>query len=287
MHVAGGYTQQPVPYALDPVQTWYAHSRVALHGLLELFGAFFLPGNAVNRLGPGNYVAAPPLTGLAEAVAVTRLACVAVALWGACAVARRFFHRDADLVSQLLLVGCGANLAAYLPSSLAAHTALNAREFAPVLPFAAVMAARMLGDRAAARLRYARRGQALAIALGALFCWYSFGLAAEARIPAAPNPFAKLEAFLTRHHLTSGIGGYWDASVVTVGTGGAITVRAVTQGCLQPYGWESKAAWYDPRRTRRASWWRPPARATSPSGRRHLPHCGNSAPSSRRPLRQP
>jgi hypothetical protein len=33
-----------------------------------------------------------------------------------------------------------------------------------------------------------------------------------------------------------------------VDTGGAITIRAVTQGCLQPYAWESKPAWYDPAR---------------------------------------
>jgi hypothetical protein len=68
----------------------------------------------------------------------------------------------------------------------------------------------------------------------------------EARIPAAPDPFTKLEAFLVARHLTNGIGGYWDASVITVDTGGAVTIRAVTQGCLQPYAWESKAAWYAP-----------------------------------------
>ncbi|HET6185431.1 MAG TPA: hypothetical protein VFE59_00340, partial [Trebonia sp.] len=53
-------------------------------------------------------------------------------------------------------------------------------------------------------------------------------------------------AFLRQHHLTEGVGGYWNSSVITVGTGGAVTVRAVTQGCLQPYAWESKPAWYDP-----------------------------------------
>ena len=105
LHAAGGYTQQPVPFTLDPVSTWYAHSLTAAHGLLEMFGAFFLPGNAINRLGPGDYVAAPPLSGLAEAVAVTRVALVALAVLGACAIARRFFRRDADLVSQLLLAG--------------------------------------------------------------------------------------------------------------------------------------------------------------------------------------
>jgi hypothetical protein len=188
-------------------------------------------------------VAAPPLSGLAEAVAVTRLGCVAVAGWGAGATARRFFRRDADLVSQLLLVGIAANLAAYIPSSLADHTALNAREFAPVLPLAAVLAARALGDRLGER---AAGNRALAASLAALLGWYCGGLAHQAAAPAAPDPFARLEAFLTRHHLTEGIGGYWDSSVITVGTGGAITIRAVTQGCLQPYAWESRPAWYDP-----------------------------------------
>ena len=143
----------------------------------------------------------------------------------------------------MLLAGIVANLAAYIPSSLADHTALNAREFAPVLPFAAVLAARALGDRLGAR---AAAGRVLAASLVALFGWYCAGLAHQAAAPAAPDPFARLEAFLRQHHLTSGIGGYWDASVITVDTGGAVTVRAVTQGCLQPYAWESKPAWYDP-----------------------------------------
>jgi hypothetical protein len=243
LHAAGGYTQQPVPFTLDPVSTWYGHARTAAHGLLEMFGAFFLPGNAINYLGPGNYVTAPPLSGLAEAVAVTRLACVALAILGACVIGRRFFSRDADLVSQLLLAGIAANLAAYIPSSLADHTALNAREFAPVLPFAAALAARALGDRLGER---AAGSRVLAASLVALFGWYCLGLAHQAAAPAAPDPFARLEAFLRQHHLADGIGGYWNSSVITVDTGGAVTIRAVTQGCLQPYAWESKPAWYDP-----------------------------------------
>jgi hypothetical protein len=240
---AGGYTQQPVPFTLDPAGTWYGHARTVAHGLLAMFGAFPVPGNAINYLGPGDYVAAPPLSGLAEAVAVTRLACVALAAAGAAVVARRFFRRDADLVSQLLLAGVVANLAAYIPSSLADHTALNAREFAPVLPFAAVLAARALGDRLGAR---AAADRVLAASLAALLGWYCAGLAHQAAAPAAPDPFARLAAFLRQHHLDSGIGGYWNASVITVDTGGAVTVRAVTQGCLQPYAWESRPAWYDP-----------------------------------------
>jgi len=249
----GGYTQQPVPFTVAPVSTWYPHSLTVAHGLLEMFGAFPVPGNAINYLGPGDYALAPPLSGLPAAVAVTRLACVALAVAAAWLTARRFLRPGADLVSQLLLAGLVANLAAYIPSSLADHTALNAREFAPVLPFAAVLAARNAGGlyrisrSAAGRLGMRPPGgRVVTAALCALLAWYGLGLLAEASIPAAPDPFTRVAAFLRAHHLTDGIGGYWDASVITVDTGGAVTVRAVTAGCLQPYAWESKPAWYDP-----------------------------------------
>jgi hypothetical protein len=241
LRAAGGYTQPPVPWLLDPVSTWYAHSRTVAHGLLEMFGAFFLPGQGSD--------------GLSEVLAASRLACVALAAAGALTAARGFLRRDADLVSQLLLTGMVANLAAYIPSSLASHTALNAREFAPVLPFAAVLAARALGDRLGDQARPGRIAgnrpggrRVLAAALAVLLGWYAFGLLRESRMPAAPDPFTRLEAYLEAHHLRYGIGGYWDSSVITVDTGGAVTIRAVTAGCAQPYAWESQPAWYDPAR---------------------------------------
>ena len=271
-----------------------------MHGLLEMFGAFFIPGNAVNYLAPGDYVAAPPLSGIAEAVAVTRLACVAVTAAAAAVTAGRFVRPGADLVNQLLLAGIVANLAAYIPSSLADHTALNAREFAPVLPFAAVLAARTLIDplaawlpalRGPARQGPLRRGRGLvAAALTALLCWYGFGLWHETQIPAAPDPYPKLEAFLVAHHLHSGVGGYWDASVITVGTGGAVTVRAVTGRASHPagYDWESKAsAWYDSgqaARYLRAQLGR--GQAFTAAGSPRPPRCAGSAACARRRARR-
>jgi hypothetical protein len=234
---SGGYQQQPVPYALDPARTWWWHTRVVVHGLLEMFGAYFVPGQDVS--------------GLDEAIALTRLLVVVLALWGACAIARRFFFRDADLVSQLLLAGIVANIFAYIPSTLADHSALNTREIAPVLPFAAVLAARMLGDRllagplATIRLPGRRFGVRLvAGSLVVLLGWYSYGLWRQADTPAAPEPYAQLAAYLERNHLSYGLGGYWQASVITVETGGAVTIRAVTPACLQPYLWEAKSEWY-------------------------------------------
>jgi len=257
---AGGYVQQPVPYALDATRTWFWHAQVVVHGLLEMFGAYFVPWT-------DSFIAWPypqrPMSGLDQVIALTRLVCVVFAVWGACAIARRMFSRDADFISQLLLAGIVANIFAYIPSTLAAHTALNTREVAPVLPFAAVLAGRMLGDRlvtgplATVRLpgsgaRDGRSGHSLGIRLVAvplvmLFGWYSYGLFRQADTPAAPEPLTKVAAFLEARHLKYGLGGYWEASLLTVQTGGAVTVRAVTPACLQPYRWESKRDWYDPK----------------------------------------
>jgi hypothetical protein len=238
---AGGYNQQAVPFKLDGSR-WLIQARVTAHGLLEMFGAYFVPGQATS--------------GLEESLAITRLACAGVAVLGCCAIARRFFRRDADLIGQLLLAAIVLNLAAYVPSTLADHSALNVREIAPVLPFAAVLAARTLGDRLLAlgpliRVRLPRIGRPLKfrlilIPLVALFCWYGFGLFKQAASPAAANPFAGLERYLQAHGLSRGLGGYWEASVITVDTGGAVTIRAVTSSCLQPYQWEDMPQWYDP-----------------------------------------
>ena len=253
---ASGYHQQAVPFNLDGGR-WFMQARVVVHGLLEMFGAYFVPGQAINYKSPGQYViaGAAPLSGLNEAIAITRLACVIVAVWGCCAIARRFFRRDADFISQLLLIGIVLNLAAYIPSSLADHSALNVREIAPVLPFSAVLAARMLGDRVPAfgpaiRVRLPKVSRPLklrliVIPLVALFGWYSFGLFQQADTPAAADPFTGVEQFLEANGLSYGLGGYWEASVITVDTGGAVTIRAVSPSCIQPYEWENKLEWYD------------------------------------------
>jgi hypothetical protein len=65
-----------------------------------------------------------------------------------------------------------------------------------------------------------------------------------------PPANAELAAFLADHHLTSGIAGYWQSSIVTVDSNGAVAVRAVWADTLRPYPWEAKASWYDPRSNR-------------------------------------
>ena len=159
-------------------------------------------------------------------------------------VARHFVSWP-DMISQILLVAMVINVVAYVPSTLADATDLNAREFAVVLPFGAVLAGRTLAPALLAGLRQRRRAVAAALLAGALLAGYGASLGYAAAQPSVPPANARLAAFLAAHHLTSGIGGYWESSVVTVGSDGAVTIRAVLPGTLQPDLWEAKGSWYD------------------------------------------
>jgi hypothetical protein len=234
LSASGGFILHPLGYQLAPVHTWPEHAWVTGEGLLALFGA--------KPQGP-----APEL-----AFALLHLAGVALVAWAICRVARRFLGWP-DLISQVLLVAIVLNVLVYIPSTLANATDLNAREFAVVLPFGAVLAGRVLAEPLTTRLhgdeidvlgwlrgRRWRAGLASALAAG-----YLASLGYAAAQPSVPPAHAQLATFLAEHHLTEGISGYWLSSIVTVGSDGAVTVRAV-QPSLQPYLWETKGSWYDP-----------------------------------------
>ena len=217
----------PVPYRLAPVHTWPEHAWVTGQGLLALFGA--------KPQGPA----------AALAFAVLHLAGVALVAWAMVRVARHFFSWP-DMISQILLVAMILNVVAYVPSTLADATALNAREFAVVLPFGAVLASRTLAAGLVGSKRRRVSPAVLAGAAGALLAGYAASLGWAAAQPSVPPMNARLAEFLAAHHLTSGIGGYWESSAVTVGSDGAVTIRAVFPGTLRPDLWEAKSSWYDP-----------------------------------------
>jgi hypothetical protein len=226
LRASGGFFLHPVPYQLAPVHTWPKHAWVTGEGLLALFGA--------KPQGPA----------AALAFALLHLAGVALVAWAMVRVARHFFSWP-DMISQILLVAMIVNVVAYVPSTLADATDLNAREFAVVLPFGAVLAGRTLAPALLVGLRQRRRAVAATVLAGALLAGYGASLGYAAAQPSVPPANARLAAFLAAHHLTSGIGGYWESSVVTVGSDGAVTIRAVLPGTLQPDLWEAKGSWYD------------------------------------------
>jgi hypothetical protein len=218
----------PLPYHLAALHTWPKHAWVTAKGLLALFGA------------------EPVGSPIAIAFALLHLAGVALVAWAVLRVARRFLSWP-DMISQILLVAMVLNVAAYVPSTLANATDLNAREFAVVLPFGAVLAGRTLAVSLLDSKRLRARPALLAGAVGVLLAGYGASLGWAAAQPSVPATNTRLAAFLSAHHLTSGIGGYWDSSVVTVGSDGAVTIRAVQHvPRLEPYLWETKSSWYDP-----------------------------------------
>ncbi len=226
LRASGGFFLHPVPYQLAPVHAWPKHAWVTGEGLLALFGA--------KPQGPA----------AALAFALLHLAGVALVAWAMVRVARHFFSWP-DMISQILLVAMVINVVAYVPSTLADATDLNAREFAVVLPFGAVLAGRTLAPALRDGLRRWLRPVPAALLAGALLAGYGASLGYAAAQPSVPPANAQLAAFLAAHHLTSGIGGYWESSVVTVGSDGAVTIRAVLPGTLQPDLWEAKGSWYD------------------------------------------
>ena len=221
----------PVPYQLAPLRTWPKHAWVTGKGLLALFGA---------------KPEGPPA---ALAFSLLHLAGVALVVWAAWRVARRFWSWP-DMISQILLVAMVVNVAAYVPSTLANATDLNAREFAVVLPYGAVLAGRTLAAGLRESSLVASRRRWVVPALLAAAAGYAASLGWAAAQPSVPPMNARLVTFLEAHHLTSGIGGYWESSVATVGSDGAVTIRAVLPGTLQPDLWEAKGSWYDPRSNR-------------------------------------
>jgi hypothetical protein len=226
----GGFILHPVGYRLAPLHTWPKHAWVTGEGLLALFGA--------KPQGPA----------VELAFALIHLAGVALVVWAMWRVARHFVSCS-DMISQILLVAMVVNVVLYVPSTLADATDLNAREFAVVLPFGAVLAGRTLAASLRTRApadQPPRRRSWLAPAVVAVLAGYAASLGYAAAQPSVPAANTPLVTFLEAHHLTSGIGGYWESSVVTVGSDGAITIRAVGPDELQPDLWESKPSWYDP-----------------------------------------
>jgi hypothetical protein len=240
----GGWQVNGLRTALAGPGQLAGNVRLAGQGLLELFGADIFGA-----------------TGTAQtALAAVHLLGVALAALAVLSTARHFLRRPgqsdqasqsdqadrARLVEQVLLAGIVIDLAAYL-AGVQAVDILSTREIAPVLPFAAVLAARRLGPR----LTTAAAAYRTRAALAAVLALYAAGLGYAAAQPPAAAQYADLARWLQAHHLTAGLSGYHEANIVTLESGGAVTLRAVTPapgGRLAAYTWNASAAWYDPAR---------------------------------------
>ena len=226
IHGAGGFLVPPpknglgfAPATKVPGQAWTTG-----YNALILFGA--------NVTGQQ--------TGISAMFAVAHLAVVALAVAGLLIGAWTFFGR-LDRTGQTLVAGTLFILAAGVFGNYAGPVT-GAHEILPVLPFGAVLAGRLLGDRVVALRLEPVLVAGLAVMVAAL------GYADVQPKPAPQN--IALGTWLEAHHLTSGLAGYWESNITTVNTGGRVRLVSVYNGGTTAEPYESAAGWYDPARYR-------------------------------------
>jgi hypothetical protein len=214
----GGYAVNRLPFYLTPwadlPNNWQAWWKV-----LQVFGAGF------RTVG-----------GVQYALALLHLASVILVAWALMLVAWRFFA--VTRVDQVLAVAIVLNVALFIFTNA---SDLGAHEVAIIVPFGAVLAARV------PRTPWVPvRRASLAVGLLVL-AGYAAGLGYEITQPAVPPANTRLASWLEAHHLTYGLGGYWESSSVTIDSGRRIQVRALVKATMKRDLWMSDSSWYDPR----------------------------------------
>jgi hypothetical protein len=231
---------------------------IAVRSVLVLFGADFKSAAGAENV----------------ALALVHLIGVAVVLAGFCfgawslvrpfarlARSRRLGAAAAatpgDLVADFLVIAVAANCAAFV-LEVPMQDLYVAHEIAPVLSLGAALAGRTLGSRIYGKRAPAEPGdaapapwpswrawpparRALLAALAAGLACYAVMLGIAATQRQGPPRNVGLTSWLIRHHLTSGFAPYWEASSITVDSGGTVTLLAVTDtgwhGHVAPQKW--------------------------------------------------
>ena len=148
-------------------------------------------------------------------------------------------------LDDLLLISFVADLATYVLFSPTGN-GNYVRYLTPGVVIATVLAGRFVA-RLTGALSSAIVARSVALVAVALTGGLAAGMASYLASPAPIQRTTALTRFLLDHHLTSGVGDYWSASIVTVESGGAVTVRPVTndrQHHLLRYERQSADDWY-------------------------------------------
>jgi hypothetical protein len=238
-----GYQVTPVMSAtLAPLHTLPRRVVVAFEGILNIYGADWFHISQNSPFGPA--LGGLPV-GVGVALAAVHLVGVALAVWGFFRAFRYFFD-PGDLVSPVLATAIAVNVGAY-SVSIVAFGLFDTREILAVLPFGAVLAGRMVPAQLAGVPR--RLKPALACASAAVLACYLAALGYGAAQPSVPDNEQAVIPWLEAHHLTYGLGTYAESNLITMDSGGRVTIRDVawhSDGDL-PRHFETKSSWDDPR----------------------------------------
>ena len=166
-------------------------------------------------------------------VALLHLIAVVLVFWAVAAVVRRLYVEE-DQVTVMLAAAFVVVLVAYVLG-----TKPDSNEVVGLLPIGAVLAGRVLGPKLI--------GTGLVPVLSVVFVVFAVFLGANATWPAQVNPNQAVGTWLRQHGYTYGLAGYWNASAITVETGGAVTVRPVRtyQASVVTTNFQSDSSWYD------------------------------------------
>ena len=237
-----GYQILPLAAERSPIHWIPAHVVLALEGILNVFGADFF--HLSNGFPPGG----PTLGGLPMAagiaLAAVHLVGVGLAVWGFFRAFRYFFD-PSDLISPVLATAIVVNVAAYV-LSIVPGWLFDTREIVAVLPFGAALAGRMVPGSLATVPR--RLKPALACASAGVLTCYLAALGYGAAQPPVADSEQAIIPWLEAHHLTTGLGTYTEASLITLDSGGRVAIRTVSWQFNHdvPRRYEANANWFDP-----------------------------------------
>ncbi|MGH3235252.1 MAG: hypothetical protein ACRDOH_18800 [Streptosporangiaceae bacterium] len=237
-----GYQVLPLAAKRTPIAEIPQHVVLALEGILNVYGADFFHLSNGSLLGPG-LGGLPMAAGIA--LAAVHLVGVALAVWGFFRAFRYFFDAS-DLISPVLATAIAVNVAAYV-LSVVPVSVFDTREILAVLPFGAVLAGRMVPGKLAGVPRRLKPVLASA-SVGVLVC-YVAALGYGAAQPPVADSEQAIVPWLEAHHLTTGLGTYNEANLITLDSGGRVAVRTVSWQFNRdvPRRFESNADWFDPR----------------------------------------
>jgi hypothetical protein len=146
-----------------------------------------------------------------------------------------------DDVLVIAMFGSAATFVA-----LAVNGVPGARYLVATVVFASVLSGRIVAQ-AWHRLQPGRAARAICVVCAAVPLWFAAGLGYTLAQPVSIPKAAVLASWLEVHNLRNGVGGYWAASITTVESKGAVTVRPVWSnqvGKLGRYMKLSSASWY-------------------------------------------
>jgi hypothetical protein len=231
IRLLGGYSTNKNPARLAPLSALPGNIPMTARSVLALFGADYWSAR-----GTLNHVFA--VIHLAGAALV--LAAIVLGAWRLVRTlgAAREPAGPADLVAGLLVTAVIVNIAAYFLLYRIRHVPYTAHEIGPVVSLGAALAGRVLGGPLSrARLP---GGARLLPALAAVLACYCAMLGFAAARPQAAPANASVAGWLAGHGLRSGIAPYWEATSVTLDSGGTIAMGSVlpARGGLAPWHWE-------------------------------------------------